>query len=203
MIRHLVKGLFHLLVAIAYRAYKAEGLNALFMVLPAKLLAPTLVKYGAQIGEHIQIHTPITFHNVSGIAHRHYANLQIGSDCYFGREVFLDLADKIIVGNNVTVSMRVMLLTHANAGASPLSAHELPPTHGPVVLADGCYIGAGAIILHGITVGEQAIIGAGAVVTHDVPPHTTVVGVPARVIPRKCDPDRAAREEHPLNNQVA
>lgn len=45
----------------------------------------------------------------------------------------------------------------------------------------GASIGSGAVILCGVTIGEHAQIGAGAVVTHDVPPRTTVMGVPARV----------------------
>jgi len=185
MLRYLLKGLFRLVICVAYRSYRAEGLNGLFQVLPAKLLAPTLVKYGAHIGANIEIHTPITFHNVSSLPGVHYANLQIGSDCYFGREIFFDLADKIVVEDNVTVSMRVMLLTHTHAGKSPLTSGRLPPSQAPIVLKRGCYIGAGATILQGITVGECAIVGAGAVVTRDVPAHTTVVGVPARTIVRK------------------
>ncbi len=51
-----------------------------------------------------------------------------------------------------------------------------------VVLEDGCDIGAGAIILHGVRVGEGAIIGAGAVVTRDVPDYEIWAGVPARKI---------------------
>jgi UDP-2-acetamido-3-amino-2,3-dideoxy-glucuronate N-acetyltransferase len=48
-------------------------------------------------------------------------------------------------------------------------------------LRRGASIGAGAVILAGVTVGEGAMVGAGAVVTNDVPPHTVVVGNPARV----------------------
>lgn len=53
---------------------------------------------------------------------------------------------------------------------------------GNVTLGDGVFIGSGATILQGINIGEGAIIGAGAVVTKDVPPHCTVVGVPAKNI---------------------
>ena len=52
----------------------------------------------------------------------------------------------------------------------------------PVRIEDGAWLGAGAIILPGVTVGRDAIVGAGAVVTRDVPPGETVTGVPARVV---------------------
>ena len=52
----------------------------------------------------------------------------------------------------------------------------------PVVLKRNCWIGAGATILPGVTVGENAIVGAGAVVTKDVEPNTVVGGIPAKVI---------------------
>jgi acetyltransferase-like isoleucine patch superfamily enzyme len=49
----------------------------------------------------------------------------------------------------------------------------------------GASIGSGAVILGGVTIGERAVVGAGAVVTHDVPPDTTVAGLPARPLERK------------------
>jgi len=51
-----------------------------------------------------------------------------------------------------------------------------------VVIKRGAWIGAGAIILPNVTIGERAVVGAGAVVTRDVPPYTVVAGVPAREI---------------------
>ena len=54
----------------------------------------------------------------------------------------------------------------------------------PVVLKRNCWIGAGATILPGVTVGENAIVGAGSVVTKDVEPNTVVGGIPAKLIKR-------------------
>ncbi len=180
MIRSLVQFVLNLVIFIAYRSYKAEGLNALLLVLPAKLLAPLLRKYGAVIGADVELHSPLILHNASSQPGLHYANLKIGSASYFGRDVFVDLADQILVEDRVTVSMRVTLLTHTHAGKSPISEGKLPPSHHPIRLCEGCYIGAGAIILEGVTVGENAIVGAGAVVTRSVPDGAVVVGIPAR-----------------------
>ena len=52
----------------------------------------------------------------------------------------------------------------------------------PVVLKKNCWIGAGAVILPGVTVGENSIVGAGSVVTKDVPANTVVAGNPAKFI---------------------
>ena len=52
----------------------------------------------------------------------------------------------------------------------------------PVLLKSGCWIGAGVIILPGVTIGENSVVGAGSVVTKDVPPATVVAGNPARII---------------------
>ena len=52
----------------------------------------------------------------------------------------------------------------------------------PIVLERNVWIGAGATVLHGVTVGADAVVAAGAVVTRDVPAATLVAGVPARVV---------------------
>lgn len=184
MFKWLVKLCFQLIVNLSYLAYKAEGLNALFMILPAKLIEPTLRKNGATIGDNLEVHSPLIFHNVSAIKHLHYSNLNIGSNCYFGRDVFIDLADKVIIEDNVTVSMRVTMITHTNAGKSPLSQTKIIPSHAPITLKKGCYIASGVTILEGVCIGENAIVGAGAVVIDDLPANITAVGVPARVIRR-------------------
>lgn len=180
--RKSVQFLFSFLVFAAYRSYRVAGLNALFLFLPAKYLIPILVRHGAQIAEDADMQTPITFHNVSEKQGYHYSNLHLGAGCYVGKEVFFDLADRIYIEDHVTISMRAMLITHTHAGKSSLSGDRLPPSYAAICLRHDCYIGAGAIILPGVTVGERAIVGAGAVVTRDVPAGATVCGSPARII---------------------
>jgi acetyltransferase-like isoleucine patch superfamily enzyme len=71
-----------------------------------------------------------------------------------------------------------------------LSADELGPASvrnhagAPIILEDGAWIGAGAIILPGVTVGTRAVVGAGSVVVKDVPAGSIVAGNPARVLRR-------------------
>lgn len=61
----------------------------------------------------------------------------------------------------------------------------------PVTIKDGVWIGAGAIILPGVTIGENSVIGAGSVVTKDIPPNVVAVGCPCRVLREISDYDRA------------
>ena len=128
---------------------------------------------GARVGSGARILRGMVVHN----ADPGFANLQIGNDCHVGREVFVDLASPVSIGDRVTISMRVMLITHTNAGDSRCG---LPRRSAAVEIGDDAYIGAGAIILPGVRIGKAAIVGAGAVVTRDVAPTTTVVGIPAR-----------------------
>ena len=181
MIRAMVKFLFQILIWLAYAAYKVEGLNALFLIMPAKFIAPTLRKYGARIGERIQIHSPLIIHNASEESGKHYAHLVIGDDCYFGRDVFFDLKDEICIEDCVTVSMRVTFITHTDVGHSSV-AERMPPSCAPIVLQRGAYIGAGATVLQGVKVGEEAIIGAGALVDKSVAGKSAYGGVPAHLL---------------------
>ena len=127
---------------------------------------------GARVGSRARILRGLVVHNAEPVL----ANLQIGDDCHVGREVFLDLASPIRIGDRATLSMRVMIITHTNVGDSRCG---LPSRSAGVDIGDDVYIGAGATILPGVRIGKAAIVGAGAVVTRDVEAATTVVGIPA------------------------
>jgi maltose O-acetyltransferase len=53
---------------------------------------------------------------------------------------------------------------------------------GVVSIGDHTFVGAGAVVIHGVRIAANCLVGAGAVVTHDVPPGATVAGVPARAL---------------------
>ncbi|MBL7206316.1 MAG: acyltransferase [Candidatus Aenigmarchaeota archaeon] len=91
---------------------------------------------------------------------------------------FLDITKTIHIGEDVQIAPGAMIFTHD----SSLSMEN--PVEKEVVIENGAYIGAGAIILPGIRIGKNAVVGAGAVVTKDVKEKTTVVGVPADIISR-------------------
>jgi acetyltransferase-like isoleucine patch superfamily enzyme len=97
----------------------------------------------------------------------------IGVDC------ILDITKSITLGEYVQIAPKAMIFTHDS------SSSMKNPIEKEVMIKDNAYIGAGAIILAGVTVGENAIVGAGAVVTKDVEANAVVGGVPARVIGKR------------------
>jgi len=72
-------------------------------------------------------------------------------------------------------------------------SYSLPNETGTIIVGNEVWIGARAIILSGVKIGDGAIIGAGAVVTHDVPPYAVVGGVPARILKYRYPEDQIAR----------
>ena len=168
---------FRFFIVMAYQSYRIEGVNALLLFMPAKLIIPTLRKYGASIGEDTVLHSPLVIHN----AGEDYRNLIIGSHCYFGREVFFDLKEKVLIGDRVTLSMRVTLITHTDVGDSDTKL-AIPITQAPIRIDSGAYLGANVTVLQGVKIGAGAAVGAGSVVLHDVPARMLAAGHPAKVI---------------------
>lgn len=141
----------------------------------SRYVAEALRQFGAVIAEPAVIHAPLIVQNAA----RDYRNLAVGPNVHIGSLVTLDLAEPIIVGADVTVSMGSIVLTHADVGDRPLSAAR-PRFAAPTRLGDGCWVGANATILAGCDIGSGSVVGAGSVVTRAVPPGVTAFGVPAR-----------------------
>jgi len=135
--------------------------------------------YGARIGKRVVLHNARFFNLYrSGLS-----GLSLGNEVFIGDECLLDLADRIELGDQVTLAERVLILTHTNVGYEdhPLQRH-FPASTAPVILERGCFVGAQAVILPGIRIGECSMVAAGAVVTRDVPANSVVAGTPARVL---------------------
>src|SRR4030095_12301281 len=180
--KSLISFFFRIWARLAASIYGGEGLNVPLMFMPTRVISPTLRANGAAIGERVRFRSPLVVHNSETQARRYYEKLSVGNDCYFGRELFLDLQDQIMIEDQVTISHRVMILTHTDAGTSPLKDEYLPTSQAPVIIRRGAYIGANVTILQGVEIGESSVVGAGAVVTQSVPAGSVVVGVPARVV---------------------
>lgn len=134
---------------------------------------------GARIGARVVLHD-VRFFN---LYRRGLSGLVVGDESFLGDECLLDLAEGIVLGDQVTLAERVLILTHTNVGYKdhPLQRH-FPPSASPVRIESGSFVGANATLLPGITVGAGSFVAAGAVVNADVPPRTLVAGVPARAV---------------------
>jgi acetyltransferase-like isoleucine patch superfamily enzyme len=144
-----------------------------------QLRAPWLRLLGVRIGRRTLLHD-VRFFN---LYRRGLAGLSIGRECFLGDECLLDLAEAVVLEDQVTLAERVLVLTHTNVGYAdhPLQV-QFPPSAAPVTVKRGAFLGANVTVLPGVTIGERAFVAAGTVVTSDVPPATLVAGVPARAV---------------------
>lgn len=110
-----------------------------------------------------------------------------------GSGIFIDHATSVVIGETAVVGDDVSMLHEVTLGGTGKQSGDRHPKVGRGVL-----ISAGAKILGNVTVGEGAKIGAGSVVLDDVPPHTTAVGVPARVVGRPASEQPALEMDHKL-----
>ena len=97
--------------------------------------------------------------------------------CVMGRGIMFDHATGIVVGETSVIEDNVSILQQVTLGGTGNEQGDRHPK-----IKSGVLVSTGAKVLGNITVGEGAKIGAGSVVLKDVPPHTTVVGVPARAV---------------------
>lgn len=111
------------------------------------------------------------------------SRLTIGSNCFFTTPLQIDLNSDVVIGNHVTIGHDVAIITSAHriGGPGRRCGKQVPA---PIRIGDGSWIGARALLLPGVVLGDGSIIAAGAVVTKNVEPHTIVGGVPARLIRR-------------------
>lgn len=135
----------------------------------------------AEIGENCYIEPPL------------HANW--GKYTHFGNNVYanfnLTLVDDtdIFVGDNVMFGPNVIIATAGHPVDPPLR-EKVAPFNIPVRIGKNVWIGAGAIVLPGVTIGDHSVIGAGSVVTKDIPPNVVAVGNPCRVLREINDRDK-------------
>ena len=111
----------------------------------------------------------------------------------FGHSIMLDHATGLVVGETAVVGNRVSILQSVTLGGTGKEDGDRHPKIG-----DGVLISAGAKILGNIHVGEGAKVGAGSVVLQDVPAHTTVAGIPAKVVGKPTSNSPALDMDHAI-----
>ncbi|MGB8350751.1 MAG: sugar O-acetyltransferase, partial [Gaiella sp.] len=123
-----------------------------------------------------------------------YGEISIGDDTFVNVDaVMLDVAP-ITIGAACQLAPRVQLLT---------ATHPIDPeprrigweSAEPIAIGDNVWLGGGAIVCPGVTIGKDTVVGAGAVVTRDLPAGVVAAGVPARVLREIDERDRVAIQD--------
>lgn len=161
------------LAADSRRAYLlAREYEATYM-LDAQKAQSILAELVGVLGEGVNIKPPfrVDYGKYITIGARTFANYGL---------VALDVAP-ITIGADVQIGPNVQLLTPTHPVDIDLRREKYEAAQ-PIVIGDNVWLGAGALVLAGVTIGENSVIGAGAVVTKNVPANVVAVGNPARVI---------------------
>ena len=151
------------------------------------------VSVGVNLGNYIKIWA--FAHVMDGVVIGDYCSIggcaEIGRNCLIGEHTRIGygvfIPNDSEIGDYCFIGPRVVFTDDKFPRVENKDYQALPP-----IVEDYASIGAGAVILPGITIGHHAMIGAGAVVTHDVEPYAVVVGNPARHIKIK-EKDDASR----------
>jgi putative colanic acid biosynthesis acetyltransferase WcaF len=135
--------------------------------------------FGAKIGRNVTIKPNVRI--------KYPWRLVVGDHTWIGQESWIDNLGDVRLGSHVCLSQRAYLC----CGGHDHRRRGFDLVVGDITLEDGSWVGAGATVLGGVTIGANAIAAAGSVVTKDVPPAKIVRGVPAKVLAdRKPPPER-------------
>jgi acetyltransferase-like isoleucine patch superfamily enzyme len=163
----------------AYAAFGADSIIAP----PARITCPHRIEIGERVvimpGAWLSV-----FEEHQG--RRYEPRLRIGDGVEIGQGVVIACIGLIEIGADVLAGDRVFIGdTYHDFHAPDIPVGQQPMVDPrPVRIGRGAFLGIGAIILPGVTIGENGYVGAGAVVTEDVPDRCVVVGNPARVVRR-------------------
>lgn len=111
---------------------------------------------------------------------RFFTGIDIHPGATIGRRFFIDHGMGVVIGETTEIGDDCLLYQGVTLGGTSSKAEKRHPT-----LGRGVVVGAGAKVLGAITLGNHVKVGAGSVVVNDVPEHSTVVGVPGRVVIQK------------------
>lgn len=110
-------------------------------------------------------------------------SIEIGNGNYFNKNVKFVSFSRIRIGDNCLVADGVHFYDHDHRVDDPRRPiREQGYVASPISMGNDVWIGARAIVLKGVTIGDGAVVAAGSVVTQDVPPYSVVGGVPAKVL---------------------
>lgn len=186
--------------ALLYRPFLHQGSNMGFIESSVDLLymESILLRKGVYIDKNSRLHASdaeIILGNNNRIMKGAYVcsyvsnarkgeGIITGSECWIGINSHLQSGQGgLTIGHNVLIGPNVVISTgNHDYEKTELSAIEQEFYGKPIRIGDNVWIGANAVVLGGVSIGDHAVVAAGAVVTDDVPPYTVVGGVPAKKI---------------------
>lgn len=157
-----------------------------YSYIETKIKVSIMRRIKIKIGKYLAKNFPYNSVRIWGLR---LCGYEVGQNVYVGEDLIIaspisEQSCDLKIGNRVAIAPRVTILLSSDANWSKLMT-IIKPIRSTVALNHDCWIGAGAIILPGVSIGKGAIVGAGAVVTKNVDPFTVVAGVPARKIKKK------------------
>ena len=138
----------------------------------------------AEVGENCYIEPPL--HSNWGGHHTH-----LGKQVYANFNLTLVDDTYIYIGDYTMLGPNVVIATAGHPILPELRGERALQYNLPVRIGKNCWLGAGVIVMPGVTIGENSVIGAGSVVTRDIPPNVVAVGSPCRVLRPIGEHDRA------------
>jgi serine O-acetyltransferase len=123
---------------------------------------------------------------------RWLTGVEIHPAAKIGRRFFIDHGMGVIIGETAVLGEDVLLYQGVTLGGTGNETGKRHPT-----LGDRVVVGAGAKVLGNIKIGSDTRIGANSVVLHDVPPHSTVVGIPGKVVRRRKKDENLSHQNLP------
>jgi acetyltransferase-like isoleucine patch superfamily enzyme len=196
--------------AILYRAIlKMDGIVAIESHVRLRFANNIHLGRGSYIDQNVYIHAcpngveigPNTYIMHGAILHVYnfrnlpHAGIRIGRDSLIGEYTIIRGQGGVTIGDRVYTSPMTQLIAVNHVYTNPKRPFiEQGITAQGIIVEDDVWLGANAVVIDGVHIGKGAVVAAGAVVTKDVPPHSVVAGVPARVI-REID----GNPSHPID----
>lgn len=153
---------------------------------PVVLGKPVVDASDLEVGDDFKVWSGHRLTLISG-----WGRLRIGDRVFVNNGTVIIAVEEIIIGDDVAFATEVMVIDSDSHGVE-----GRPHKQAPIVIGDGCWLGARSIILPGVTLGKRVLVAAGAVVTRDVPDDCLVAGNPAKVVRQLHYPPGCRRAWH-------
>lgn len=140
---------------------------------PNKIKRSILILFGAKIKRRLVIKPSVSI--------KFPWKLQIGNNTWIGENVWIDNLENVVIGNNVCISQGALLLT----GNHDYTITSFDYRNAPIIIEDGCWVGAKSVVCPGVTLKSHSILTVGSIATKDLDPYTIYQGNPAQAIRKR------------------